>query len=103
LPSIDALQAEFGQDGLTVLLVDVNERRATVARVVAARGDTARVVLDPDGRASEAYRVTGTPTVYLIGRDGTALAKAIGPRPWIQPSGRALLAALLRPASVPAR
>jgi len=103
LPSIDALQTEFGKDGLTVLLVDITESREIVAQVVAARGYTARVLLDPDGRASETYRVTGTPTVYLIGRDGVLLGRAVGPRPWTQPSGRALLAALLRPASVPAR
>jgi len=103
LPSIDGLQAELGKDGLTVLLVDISEARDTVAQVVAARGYTARVLLDPDGRASEAYRVSGRPTVYLIGRDGMLLGRAIGPRPWYQPSGRALLAALLRPASVPAR
>ena len=103
MPSIDALQTEFGKDGLTVLLVDITESRETVAQVVAARGYTARVLLDPDGRASETYRVTGTPTAHLIGRDGVLLGRAIGPRPWTQPSGRALLAALLRPASVPAR
>ena len=94
---------EFDKDGLTVLLVDITEPRETVAKVVAARGYTARVLLDPDGRASEAYRIQGTPTVYLIGRDGLLLGRAIGPRPWTQASGRALLAALLRPASVPAQ
>ena len=85
------------------MLVDITEPRDTVAQVVAARGYTARVLLDSDGRASEAYRVSGTPTVYLIGRDGVLLGTAVGPRPWAQPSGRALLAALLRPAPVPAR
>jgi hypothetical protein len=99
LPSINALQAESGGDGLVVLLVDISEPRETVARVVATRGYTARVLLDPDGRVSEAYRVQGTPTVYLIGRDGMILGRAIGSRPWAQPSGRALLAALLKPAS----
>ena len=103
MPSIDALQSEFRKDGLTVLLVDITESRDTVAQVVAARGYSARVLLDPDGRASETYRVQATPTVYLIGRDGMVLGRAVGPRPWTQPPGRALLAALLRPASVPAR
>ena len=102
MPSIESLQTEFGKDGLTVLLVNVAEPRETVARAVAARGYSTRVLLDPDGRASEAYRVSGTPTVYLIGRDGMVLGRAVGPRPWTQPSGRALLSALLRPASVPA-
>ena len=86
-----------------VLLVDISEPRDAVARVVAQRGYTARVLLDPDGRAAEAYRVVATPTVCLIGRDGVLLGRAVGPRPWAEPSGRALLAALLRPASDPAR
>lgn len=95
MPSIDSVQKELGKDGLTVLLVNVGERRETVAQVVAARGYTARVLLDLDGRAMEAYRVQATPTVYLIGRDGTLLGRAVGPRPWTEPSGRRLLTALL--------
>jgi len=38
--------------------------------------------------------VTGTPTAYLIGRDGLLIGSAVGPRPWTSPSGRALLHAL---------
>ncbi len=103
MPSIDTLQTEFDRDGLTVLLVDIMEPQETVAQVATARGYTARVLLDPDGRVSDAYRVQATPTAYLIGRDGLLLGRAIGPRPWTQASGRALLAALLRAASDPSR
>jgi hypothetical protein len=103
LPSIDGLQADFGKDGLTILLVNIAEPRDTVAQVVAVRGYTARVLLDPDGRASEAYQLQATPTVYLIGRGGLLLGRAIGPRPWTQASGRALLAALLRNPPVSSR
>jgi hypothetical protein len=82
-----------------VLLVSVMEARETVARAVAARGYGARVLLDTDGRMADAYRVQATPTVYLIDRDGMLLGRAVGPRPWAKPPGRALLAALLRPSS----
>ncbi len=103
MPSIDALQAEFGTDGLTVLLVNITEPREAVMRTVAARGYAARVFLDTDGHLTEAYRFQATPTVYLIGRDGMLLGRAIGPRPWAQPPGRALFIALLRSASIPTR
>lgn len=99
MPSIDSLQTELGKGGLTVLLVSVMEPRETVARAVAARGHSARVLLDTDGRVTEAYRVQPTPTVYLISRDGMLLGRAVGPRPWAKPPGRALLVALLRPSS----
>jgi len=95
LPSINALGAELSGEGLTVLLVDISESRDVVARTVGARGYTARVLLDSTGQASDVYRVTGTPTAYLIGRDGLLLGGTVGPRPWASPSGRALLHALL--------
>jgi hypothetical protein len=95
LPSIDSLQTELGKDGLTVLLVNMAEPREIVAGVVAARGYATRVLLDPDGRVTQAYRVQATPTVYLIGRDGMLLGRAVGSRAWTEPPGRALLTALL--------
>ena len=36
----------------------------------------------PDGAVAAAYRVTATPTVVLIGRDGRMLARATGTRAW---------------------
>jgi peroxiredoxin len=102
LPSINALHDELSADGFTVLLVDISEPRETVARAAASRGYTAPVLLDPNGQVADAYRVRGTPTAYLIGRDGIVLGGAVGPRPWGGPAGRALLRALLKPgASAP--
>jgi hypothetical protein len=53
------------------------------------------VLLDRDGAVATAYRVTATPTVVLIGRNGRMLARATGTRPWDSPPGRALLDASL--------
>jgi hypothetical protein len=95
LPSINQLHEEYGERGLSVLLVDSGEPRETVARTVQSRRYTARVLLDSDGRTSDAYRVRGTPTSYFIGRDGALLGGAVGARPWTGPAGRALIQALL--------
>jgi hypothetical protein len=59
------------------------------------RGYVAPVVLDLDGAVSEAYGIHATPTVFVIARDGTIVGRAIGPRPWTGPDGRALFQALL--------
>ncbi len=96
MPSINALQQELKDQGLTVLLVDLWEKHARVAKTVAERGYTMRVVIDPDGTVSNAYHVVGTPTVYLVGKDGALIGSAVGARPWTQPVGRALLDALLK-------
>jgi Redoxin len=88
---------EWEPKGVTVLLVDIREDRAKVARAATERGYVAPVVLDPDGAVSEAYGIHATPTVFLIARDGTIVGRAIGPRPWTGPDGRALFQALLAP------
>src|SRR2546425_293690 len=49
----------------------MEEDRATVARWVAAKKVTLAVLLDPTGATNRAYRVTGTPTVFVVARDGT--------------------------------
>jgi hypothetical protein len=97
LPSINALHDELGPQGFKILLVDISEPRDLVAQAVASRGYRAQVLLDPNGRTADAYRVRGTPTSYLIGRDGLLLGGAVGPRPWAEAQGRALLQALLNP------
>jgi len=103
LPSINALHDELGPRGLKILLVDISEPRDVVAQAVASRGYRAQVLLDPKGKTADAYLVRGTPTTYLIGRDGMVLGRAVGPRPWVQAQGRTLLQGLLGPGKEGAR
>jgi hypothetical protein len=97
LPSINQVHREWEPKGVTVVLVDIREDRAKVARAVTERGYVAPVVVDRDGAVSEAYGIHATPTAFLIARDGTIVGRAIGPRPWTGPDGRALFQALLAP------
>jgi Redoxin len=97
LPSINQVHREWEPKGVTVLLVDIREDRATVARAVAERGYVAPVVLDLNGAVSDVYGIHGTPTVFLIARDGTIVGRAVGSRPWMGPDARALFQALLAP------
>jgi len=96
LPStIQQVDREYGPRGLTVLAINMEEDRATVARWVAEKKVTLTVLLDPTGATNRAYRVTGTPTVFVVGRDGTLVGKAFSTKEWMGPVGRALLQALL--------
>jgi hypothetical protein len=97
LPSINRLHREWEPRRLAVLLVNIRESRARVARAVAERGYEAPVVLDLDGRVTDAYGVGATPTAFLIAPDGTLVGRAIGPRPWTGAAGRAVLEALVLP------
>ena len=90
------MQREFGARGLTVLAIDIQEDPAKVRDWVKQKDLTMAVLLDRDGSVSGSYRVTGTPTAFLLGRDGKLVARAVGTKPWLSSEGRALLDALLK-------
>jgi len=86
---------EFKDRGLALYAVNIEESRGTVAPYVVKHNLTVPVLLDPDGEASAAYHITATPTVFLIGRDGKLVAKALGTKTWTSTNGRALLQRLV--------
>ena len=96
MPSIDGLHQALAQDGLSVLLVNIGESRQTVARTASSRRYAASMLRDPSGKAADSFGVRGTPTVFIVGRDGMILGSAVGPLAWTEPAGLALLKALLR-------
>ena len=73
----------------------MEENRETVQAWVTDKKITMPVLLDVSGEASSAWSVGYTPTVYVVGRDGRLIGRAIGNRGWTEPEGRALLQALL--------
>jgi cytochrome c biogenesis protein CcmG, thiol:disulfide interchange protein DsbE len=98
---MNAIHEEFKARGLTVLLVNIREELDTVRRAVRDRHYMAPVVLDPDGRTANIYRVTGTPTVYLLDREQHVIGRAIGRRNWASDDARRLLTDALVPPSGP--
>jgi hypothetical protein len=97
LPStIEQVQRDFG-DRLAVVAINIQESRETVARWLGERKISAQVLLDPTGAAVRAYRVTSTPTAFLLDRRGRLVARAIGTKPWTGPLGRELLEKLTAP------
>ena len=96
MPStIEQAHKEFKDRGLNILAVNIQEGRARVAKWIKEKGVTSLVLLDPDGAVTAAYRVTVTPTVVLIGKDGKLVGRAVGNRGWNSDAGRALFKALI--------
>jgi thiol-disulfide isomerase/thioredoxin len=104
MPVLERLHRELGRRGLAVVGVNAREGRGTVSRYAGKLGLTFPLVLDPEGRIGAAHGAAGLPATFLIGRDGRAVAFAIGPRPWGGAAARELLDVLLaEPASPPGR
>jgi len=76
--------------------VSFREDPGLVKRTVEERGYRAPVLLDRGGDVTgKLYGVWGTPTSYLIDRQGRLLGRIVGARPWDSPAARSLLLDLL--------
>jgi len=95
MPMFEQLHREFARRGLTVLGINVREVSEVVQRYALELRLTFPLVLDPDGEIGARYGVIGMPTSFLIGRDGRAVALAVGPREWTSLRARAIIEALL--------
>jgi hypothetical protein len=97
LPStIETLHRERKGQRFVVLLVNFKENPEKVAAWVKANQVTPTVLLDSAGAVASLYRVTGTPTVVVIGRGGAMIARALGPQTWNAAPARQLLDLLVK-------
>ena len=74
---------------------ELREKPETVRQYARELGLTMPLVLDSTGDIRQSYGVIGLPTSFLIGRDGRAVARAIGPREWASVEARTLIEWLL--------
>ena len=82
-------------EGLVVYAVSIKEARDTVTAWGKKMGIGFPLLLDEEGTAARAWKITSTPTVFLIDRRGRLVGRAVGTKPWTSPQGRSLLKALL--------
>ena len=95
LPVLEQLHRDYAPRGLTVVAVNFREEPGTVRHYARELGLTMPLLMDPAGAIRKSYGVIGLPTSFLIGRDGRAVARAIGPREWASAEARALIESLL--------
>jgi peroxiredoxin len=95
MPALERLHRELAPRGLAVIGINAREDREAVRRYGKDLDLTFALVLDPDGKINAAYGVVGLPTTIVVGRDGHAVALAVGPREWASAPARAIIEALL--------
>ena len=97
MPStIEKVHQEYKDTDLVVLPISIEEGRSKVSAWTQKHPVTMPLLLDPSGNTTAAYHVTATPTVFLVGRDGMLVAKALGTKEWTSDRGYALLRLLLK-------
>jgi hypothetical protein len=93
--SVAQVHRDLKPRGLVVLPVSIKESRDKVAAWTKQAGLPFPVFLDEEAQMARVWRVSSTPTVYLIDRRGRVVGRAVGTKAWSSPAGRALLGALL--------
>lgn len=95
LPAVEHLYRDYKSRGLEVVAVAIKDKREDTLAFVKKSKLTYPILLDPAGDIGALYGAFATPTVYLIDRKGTVLARQWGPAGWNSPEARKLIAELL--------
>ncbi len=78
-PLLADAAATYGPNGLVVLGVVFQDSPDAARAFMAGFGQRYPGLIDPGGRTALDYGVGGIPETFFIGRDGTIVAKQIGP------------------------
>ena len=78
MPALERLHQTYQSQDLAVISIDLKESADQVKAFFQKHGLSFPALLDQNGSVFRDYLVAGMPTTYLIGRDGTMLARGIG-------------------------
>lgn len=78
LPEIAAIHEKFREKGVRMISVNVGETSTAAATFLGRQPYKLDVVLDPDGRAIEAFGVTALPVLVIIDQEGIVRAAHSG-------------------------
>jgi len=103
LPTLADVAKEYRDRGVRVFAIDLGETPDEVRAFLEHENLDLTVVMDPDGKIGEQYRVEGIPQTVLIGRDGTVKRVHIGVSPSFRSELTSELNALIADQAVAAR
>jgi peroxiredoxin len=103
MPSVQRVHNDFKNNGnVVVLMISVDSSRAPVDAYLAENGYAMPVVLDANIQVASKFGVLGTPTTFIINRQGNIVASGFGPVDFDKPVFRKYLQALIAEPTLPA-
>jgi peroxiredoxin len=78
MPLLEEQFREFADESFVILAINLQESTREVHQFIQENGMTLPVLLDPDGRVAEMYRIIGYPSTILIDSTGRIRAIHIG-------------------------
>ena len=97
MPALERLHEEFKDRGLSVVAVSVEppQFKQRIRDFTKKHGLTFDILHEPSGAIDLAYRITGWPETFVIGRDGVIKLRIIGDRDWSSMAHRRLIAQIV--------
>jgi hypothetical protein len=95
LPSLERLYRGFKEEPFVILGIDVQEDRDIVLKYVRDNSLSYPNLIDEDGMVSMQYKVSSTPTKWLVDTEGNLVGMALGYRRWDVEEMRSLIQALI--------
>ena len=96
MPGMEVLWKKYRERGFVVIAVSNDdgpkERVGTFSRLLDI---SYPVLLDPDGKVSGHYGVSGMPTSFLVDRNGKIISRIVGEKEWSSPEAFRLVEKLL--------
>lgn len=96
MPSLEALHKKLGKKGVSVVAVNDYEAREKPLRFIKKYGYSFKVLVDEEGKTSEAYKATVLPTTFIIDKNGMAVGSVVGGAEWDSPAMIKLLEAIAK-------
>jgi thiol-disulfide isomerase/thioredoxin len=100
MPALEQLHQTYQAQDLAILSIDLKESADQVKAFFLKHSLSFPALLDQNGSVFRDYLVAGMPTTYLIGRDGTMLARGVGGRDWTRAEAIQLIGELIQKAPV---
>ena len=95
MPSLARLQSQFDPAQVRVVTVTTDLYPQGIKQFLDHLGIDLPVLFDEDQELSRRFMVRGLPTTVLIGQDGQAIGRAVGPRSWDSRESVALVQQIL--------
>jgi peroxiredoxin len=96
MPALERLYRQHKDHGLVLVAVSLDADPKVVPPYVRASKLTFPVALDPKAEVGNAYGVRALPSSFVVNRQGTMTALALGPRVWDNDASHSLVEALAR-------
>jgi peroxiredoxin len=103
MPALERLHQTYQAQDLVIISIDLKESADQVKAFLQKHNLSFPSLLDQNGSVFRDYLVVGMPTTYLIGRDGTMLARGVGGRDWTRAEALQLIQELIKRTPVAAQ